>query len=193
MRIVAGMNKGMVLKTTKGSRVRPTADRVKESLFNILSVKILDAKVLDLFSGTGNLALEALSRGAYSACLVDNHAESIAVINENIGKTRSVARIRIIKNDCLSAIMLLGRATEKFDVIFCDPPYNCDWLKKIVVCVESAKLLAIDGVLIVEHNIDEKYVESIGMKLIQSRRYGSTVISFFKEDVNANSGMSGEF
>ncbi|MEI6287081.1 MAG: 16S rRNA (guanine(966)-N(2))-methyltransferase RsmD [Bacillota bacterium] len=190
MRIIAGFNRGMVLKTPKDLRVRPTADRVKEALFNILSVKIIDAKVLDLFSGTGNLALEALSRGAASACLVDNHNESIALIKVNISKTHSLEQARIIKADCLSAIKLLAAQSEKFDVVFCDPPYNCDWLQKIVDGVGQTRLLATGGVLVVEHNVDEKYLPSNIMKLIQSRRYGATIISFFTEDTEyASSSM----
>ena len=182
MRIVAGINRGMVLKTPRGLRVRPTADRVKEALFSILSDKIIDAKVLDLFSGTGNLALEALSRGAASACLVDNHNDSIELIKENVRKTNCLKQALILKAECLVAIERLAGQCKKFDVVFCDPPYNCDWLQKIVAGIGKAKLLAADGVLIIEHNVEEKYLPSNGLKLIKSRRYGGTVISFFVEE-----------
>ena len=193
MRIVAGTNKGMVLKTAKGSRIRPTADRVKEALFSILGVKIIDAKVLDLFSGTGNLGLEALSRSAFSAWLVDNHPESIALINANVVKTKSSKAVRVLKSDCVAAIQRLALGLEKFDIIFCDPPYNSGWLEVIIDKVGKYKLLSTDGLLIIEHHVDEKYVPTSGLKLVQSRRYGATLISFFAEEANANSSMSREF
>lgn len=191
MRIIAGKNRGMILSAPKGLRVRPTADLVKESLFNILSTKVVEARVLDLFSGTGNLGLEALSRGASQAVLVDKHAESIAIITENVHKLKCGKQARLMKLDCMVALERLVAVKEKFDIIFCDPPYNCGWLSRIASYVARNKILATAGWLVIEHSVDEVPGAFSGLKIVKSRRYGATILSFFSEDDNADSSLSG--
>lgn len=180
MRIIAGDNKGMILKSPTGDRVRPTADKVKGALFSILGSRIIDARALDLFAGTGNLGVEALSRGAQSVVFVDAHRESIACIRNNITKAQQISKAKVMQQDCLHAIKQLAATGCEFDIIFCDPPYNQGWLLKICSCVFEYNVLADSGVLIIEHAVDELCQEQPNARLIQSRKYGGTMISFFE-------------
>ena len=124
MRIIAGTAKGTRLKTPKGMKTRPTADRVKVSVFGILADRPVDAVVLDLFAGTGALGLEALSRGAAAATLVDKGAESIKIIADNVNLAKMGKSVTICREDVFQAVKRLAKAGVVFDLIFCDPPYN---------------------------------------------------------------------
>ena len=179
MRIIGGENRGMLLKTPKGLRVRPTADRVKEALFNIIGTSIIDTRILDIFAGTGNLGLEALSRGAKQVCFVDNHRESAAIISENICKTKRGSQTRVLQLDCMAALNVLRKNAESFDYIFCDPPYNCGWPDKIISNLSAGGLLASSGIIIIEHSIDEEITACGNLKLLDARKYGDTKVSFF--------------
>lgn len=180
VRIIAGFAKGIRLKTPKGLKTRPTADRVKESVFAILGEKVLNARVLDLFSGTGNLGLEALSRGAREAVLVDHNSQSIKIIIENSILTDFTRATIICREDAFRALRRLEKEGNSFDLIFCDPPYNMGFSTSILDILGSGRLLNQGGLLVLEHSKHEKISES-GKRIvaIRSESYGETVVSFF--------------
>ncbi len=189
MRIITGSARGSKLKAPKGDNTRPTADRVKESLFNILGSFIYDKNVLDLFSGTGNLALESLSRGAAKATMVDMAVESISVIKYNAQHTHLNDKTAILKSDVFSAIKKLHQKREKFDIIFCDPPYHKELCLRVLETLQEYPLLAIDGVIVMEHAIDDELPETQGaFTLLRRKKYGSTTqISIYElNDKNNN-------
>lgn len=183
MRIITGSARGTKLKAPKGQNTRPTADRIKESLFNILSNFIYDKNILDLFSGTGNLALESLSRGAKAATSVDMANESIAVIRANAKQTHLDNKLSIIKGDVFAAIKKLHQKQQIFDIIFCDPPYHHELCNKTFEVLSAYPILAKDGIIIMEHAVDDILPETIGQfNLIRNKKYGSTTqISIYKQ------------
>lgn len=161
-------------------KTRPTADRVKESVFGILAEKPAGAKILDLFAGTGALGLEALSRGAAAAILVDKGAESIKIITDNAKLTRLDSWTEICREDVFQAIRRLEKSCAAFDLIFCDPPYNLGLGEKVLKLVDTTELLAAGGILILEMSRHENLPG--GLKRIVAYRsefYGETVVSFF--------------
>ena len=132
MRVISGTAKGTILHTLEGNNTRPTLDRVKEALFNMIQMNLIDAEVLDLFSGSGALAIEALSRGAKKAVLCDKSKEAIKVINDNLEKTHLKEKAIIIRDDYQKVLNFL-KDKYQFDFIFLDPPYDCifnDYIKK---------------------------------------------------------------
>ena len=182
MRIITGLARGAKLKAPKGQNTRPTADRIKESLFNILSSKIYDKEVLDIFSGTGNLALESLSRGAKSAVMVDSSAESISVIKFNAQHTRLIDKAEILKADVFVALKKLYLNNRKFDIVFCDPPYHKDLCLKVLETLKLYPILNSQGILVMEHAIEDVLPESHdNFSLLRRQKYGSTTqISIYK-------------
>lgn len=173
MRIISGSARGVQLKSPKGNSTRPTSDRVKESLFNILRDDLTDSDVLDLFAGTGALGLESLSRGARSATFVDN--QTARLIHENSIKTKLEDRSRILRHDVLSALDYLQRHDESFDLIFCDPPYKNDLFEKIFEQIDQSDLLRIGGKLVVEHDVRDKKIPALEhLTLTREIDYGHT-------------------
>ena len=188
MRIVAGKFKGRRLKTPKGSEVRPTADRVKESLFRIFGERVVDADFLDLCAGTGSIGLEALSQGAKSTTFVDNNYHAIRIIESNLemcGFDRKQPHVRLIHLDARKALARFGRRKAKFDLIYFDPPYASKIYESCLRQIAEADLLSSTGVLVIEHRrIQEAdWTESMIIdELILSRqeRYGDTMLSFYR-------------
>ncbi len=178
MRIIGGKYRSRVLATFEGEAVRPTADRVKESLFNILSLRFYGARVLDLFSGSGALGLESLSRGAGEVVFNDQSKDSIALLKKNM-RTLKIADGKEAKVFNLDALVYLDYEKSPFDVIFIDPPYALDVGVKAVEKIAKNGLLKEDGVLVFERDIPfEGEVE--GLEKYDERRYGKTVITFFR-------------
>ncbi|BBB93243.1 MAG TPA: 16S rRNA (guanine(966)-N(2))-methyltransferase RsmD [Methylomusa anaerophila] len=186
MRIITGRAKGTKLKVPKGLDVRPTADRVKESLFNILEILnigqfegiLTDSHVLDLFAGTGNLGLEALSRGAEYALFVDNNPASLAVVKENIALTKLSDYSETMHREALKTLDKLLNIGKTFDMIFVDPPYNRGLVNKVLRKLDSIAVLREGGVIVVEHSKHEP-VEAIwdNLELLRAERFGETSIS----------------
>lgn len=176
MRIVGGKYKGRTLRPFDGDKIRPTADKVRESLFNILQFKIIGSSFLDLFCGTGAMGIEALSRGASKVVFNDLAKESVRLTKSNLEKIKVEENPKILSCD---AVALLSGATEKFDIIFIDPPYKSDLGYKCLLQVSSA--LNDDGIVIFE---DEKpFNEQIdGLTIYDSRKYGRVHLTFFKKE-----------
>jgi 16S rRNA (guanine(966)-N(2))-methyltransferase RsmD len=188
VRIIAGTAKGIRLKTPKGMNTRPTADRVKESVFGILAADVVDAEVLDLFSGTGNLGLEALSRGAVSATMVDKNIQSVKIMMENAILTDLSRAAVICREEVTAALKRLQASGKSFDLIFCDPPYNLGLAPKVLACLDGSDVLREGGIFVLEHSRHEKLPE--GLKRIVAYRsefYGETVVSFFMKQEGNNS------
>lgn len=180
MRVIAGRAKGRHLKVPKGRALRPTAARVKEALFNILPYDLAGFKVLDLFAGTGNLSVEALSRGAAEAVLVDASREAGKAIHENLQALGFSGRSRVWIAPVLRSIRLLSRRGETFDLIFLDPPYEKKLIGHILRAIAQGRLLQEAGTLVAEHSVREKVEESyVSLTLKDQRRYGATLLSFF--------------
>ena len=173
MRIIAGKYRGRVLASFQGDHIRPTPDRVKESLFQILSRKIAGARVLDLFAGSGALGLECLSRGADEVLFNDSARESLTVLEKNLKIAE--AGTKIFNLDFRTC---LNRIEGQFDLIFCDPPYQESYLKEILDTVKTRSLLSADGLVIYESEREESGAD--GWTLSDSRKYGRTNITMWK-------------
>lgn len=180
MRIIAGDARGRRIISPEGKDTRPTSDRVKESLFNILGTRVPSSKVLDLFAGTGNLGLEALSRGAESCIFIDNNSNSIRVIHENIRLLKYEDLCEVYNNDVISAIRILNRRDIKFDIIFADPPYHKNILPDVLKELSDNDVIKIGGVVVTEHDKKDVLPQSIkDLSIYKSSIYGDTVLSFY--------------
>lgn len=161
----------------EGEEVRPTADRVKESMFNILSQKMLGARVLDLFCGSGALGLECLSRGAAEAVFNDVSKESVKLLSKNILSMKASASVKVTNLDYLAALQTLD---GEFDVVFLDPPYRFDYGVPALEKLVGRGLIADDGVIVYER--DRPFEGTVrGLEKYDERRYGKTVLTFFKK------------
>ena len=182
MRIIAGQYKGRKLTRIKGMKIRPTSDRIRESLFSILSQKIDNALVLDLFAGTGALGLEALSRGAAKSFFIDKSKESIKIINKNIELLNIKDRTEVLLHDASHIGFPTAFFKNRFDLIFMDPPYNKDLIANILGNVDLLNIMGDDSIIIAEHSIHENDFGKISdFDLFDKRSYGETLISFFKK------------
>lgn len=181
MRIITGKARGLKLTTPKNMDVRPTSDRVKESFFNIIGTKIVGTRVLDLFAGTGNLGLEAWSRGAEKVVFIDESQTSLQLVRSNIAKAKAEKETTVLKGNAVKLIADLSAKGEKFDFIFCDPPYNKGLPALIIEQVAKYDIVLPGGYLIVEHSQHEN-LPKLPMKLeiIRCEKYGETLISFLR-------------
>lgn len=181
MRIISGEMKGFKLKSPKGTDTRPTSDRVKESLFNIIGYIDSDSKVLDLFSGSGNIGLEFLSRGAKIAYFIDNSSVAISTVKDNIEKCKVEKKTKIFKNDVFKALEILDKRKEKFDYIFLDPPYEQGLIKDVLEQISSLDILKEDALVIVEYESNLNLENFGNLNLVDTRKYGTTKISFYRK------------
>ena len=179
MRIITGTAKGCRLKSPPGMNTRPTADRVKESLFNILGALVRDCTVLDVFAGTGALGLEALSRGASQAVFVDKTTTSL--IRDNAAHTKLAARARIIGGDASKILPKLQKDGLSFGLIFADPPYGSGWAEKMLRFVDTGTLLSATGVFILEHSSLLPLPQPHNLLLTRQENYGSQIcLDFYR-------------
>ena len=176
MRIIGGKHRGRKLADFKGNDIRPTADRVKESLFNILSVKVAGASVLDLFSGSVNLGLESLSRGAAKVHFNDLSKDSLAVLKQTLAAVGEEGKCKLTNLDYLAC---LSCAQDKYDLIFIDPPYAKEFGMPALETISKRGLLTEDGVAIYERDrLFDGEIE--GLEKFDERKYGKTYLTFFK-------------
>lgn len=180
LRVIAGSAKGHKLKTIKGDTTRPTSDRVKESLFNIISQYIPESYVLDLYAGTGNLGIEALSRGAKAAVFVDKSRECADIISENLIHTKLFDNAKVITGEVSNVVSRLAQDYGKFDMIFLDPPYNKNLVEETLNIIVNSGIIKNDGIIIAESDIDDIIPKRIGTYILKrNQKYGDTVLSFF--------------
>jgi 16S rRNA (guanine(966)-N(2))-methyltransferase RsmD len=176
MRVISGERKGRRLASPKKARVRPTSDRVKESIFNVLQTEVVGKRVLDLFSGAGSLGIEALSRGAESATFVDASRQSMTILKKNLRDLDLENKSTILRLDGLKA---LTKLKQRFDLVFADPPYLKGLVQRIVDSVAQSEVLEKNGLLILEHHKKEKSsFPQESLSLLKQKRFGDTVITF---------------
>ena len=179
MRIISGTSRGRKLVTPKGHSLRPTSDRVKESIFSILGEEVEGKFVLDLFAGTGNLGIEALSRGAKKAIFVEKGRQALRLIQRNVAQVGLEGQVEIIPRDANRAIGILKGKGEIFDLILMDPPYEKGLIKRTLIKLNSHPIYHTDSILVIEHDRREPLPDLLeGWNLVRERRLGDTVISF---------------
>lgn len=179
MRIISGTSRGRKLVTPRNLSLRPTSDRVKESIFNSLQQNVEGSVVLDLFAGTGNLGIEALSRGAKRAVFVEKGRHAVQLIQKNLAHLRLEARSEIIAKDVSRAIGILKLRGECFDLILMDPPYQKGLIQETLMKLTSHPIDGSNSILVIEHNRREPLPSHwLGWNLIRQRRIGDTVLSF---------------
>jgi 16S rRNA (guanine966-N2)-methyltransferase len=193
MRVIGGKAKGRRLAVPKGGTVRPTADRIKEALFNILPRDFSKMRVLELFAGTGSLSIEALSRGAESALLVEASESSARVIRQNLQRLEFKDRAQVWTMPVWRALRSLAKQAESFDLIFLDPPYDKTLVGNSLELIARCVRLNPGGVVVAEHSVREVVQSSYGsLSLNDQRRYGDTLLSFFKRAAHADRAVQGE-
>jgi 16S rRNA (guanine(966)-N(2))-methyltransferase RsmD len=181
MRVIGGSAKGRRLKAPKGNHLRPTAARVKEALFDILPHDLTGFQVLDLFAGTGNMGIEALSRGATSATLVELSKDAARVIRDNASRVGVARRCRVLGMPVDRALRRLARDNESFDLIFIDPPYGRKLAERTLRLLGAGSLLRNGGAIIAEHSAHDPIDDRYGALVLRDRRrYGDTQLSFFE-------------
>lgn len=173
MRIIAGSRKSLRLVVPKGMDTRPTMDRTKETLFNIISPDICGCRFLDLFSGSASIGLEALSRGAKYAVLVEKNKEAVCCIKENIKTTKFESQVRLMNIDILKAINLLEEEQDRFDIIFMDPPFDKGLEKSILLKLLTSNILDDNTIIIVEASIltDFGFMKDTRFSIIKEKLY----------------------
>lgn len=182
MRIIGGKARGTKLYTLEGDNTRPTLDRVKESLFNIIQKDIPESTFLDLFSGSGAIGLEAVSRGAKKAILCDNSKEAINIIKKNIDKTHLQEQVELYQ---LPFERLLNdKIREKIDIIYIDPPYKTDFVYNAIKIILNKNLIDQDSIVIIETDEEEriiKQMETLNIEIVNQRKYGRAHLIFVKK------------
>ena len=185
MRVISGTARGIKLFTLQGLDTRPTLDRVKESLFNILQFDIKNADIiLDLFSGSGALAIEALSRGINQAIINDNSKEAINIINKNLEKTKLKNKAIVINKDYVQALDMINKQSKKLDIVFLDPPYKSSYIINSINKIITENLLKDNGIIIAETD-DKKKIDEIkknkNVEIYDIRKYGTVFIIFIRK------------
>ncbi len=180
MRVITGKARGVVLKTPEGMLTRPTSDKVKEAMFSIIQFEIPGARVLDLFGGTGQLGIEALSRGAKSAVFVDSQEKACALIRENLKRTKLEGEGKVHRDDYLS---YLSRCHETFDIIFLDPPYAEVFLENAINRISEIDILHSGGIIVAERPVGKELPGDIpGFIRSKDYKYGSTLLTLYRKD-----------
>ncbi|WAW14218.1 16S rRNA (guanine(966)-N(2))-methyltransferase RsmD [Peptostreptococcus equinus] len=179
MRVISGSARGLKLSAPANDKVRPTTDRVKESMFNIISFDICDSVVLDLFSGSGSLGIECISRGARKAYFCDKDKESIKLIKENIKKSRFENKSEMFECDYKLALSKLQAKGEKIDIIFVDPPYYEGLFEEVLKNIEVANIIKDSTIVVVEHDAKTEIVDGTLLKKNKEKKYGLTKLTFY--------------
>ena len=179
MRVITGTARGVQLKTPEGLVTRPTTDRVKEAMFSIIQFEIPGAAVLDLFGGTGQLGIEALSRGARSAVFVDAGEPACRLIKENLKKTRLEGQGRVVRSDYLD---YLKRCRDQFDIILLDPPYAEVFLENALKCITEIDILRSNGIIVTERPLGKELPwEFAGYDRSKDYKYGKTLLTIYRK------------
>ena len=184
MRVIAGSARHLQLKTLEGNHVRPTTDRIKETLFNIIQNDIYNCKFLDLFSGSGAIGIEALSRGAKMAVFVENSPKAYEVIKHNLDFTKLGDKAEVIPRSVKTGITELEYNNESFDIVFMDPPYGNRLEKNVLEQLKKSVIISNDTIVIVEASLDTNfdYLDSLGYSIYKEKRYKTNKHLFLKRD-----------
>lgn len=181
MRVVSGKCKGHPLKAVPGNTTRPTTDKVKEAIFNIIGPYFDGGLALDLFGGSGGLGIEALSRGIDKAIFVDRDGKAIKVIHQNLESCKLEAQAEVYRNDAERAVKALMKRALSFDLVLLDPPYKDQKIISLISIMDQHDLLKEDGIVMAEHGVDIDLPETIGRLVkVRAENYGITAISIYK-------------
>lgn len=180
MRVIAGSARSLKLVTVDSMDTRPTTDRIKETLFNVLSPDIPGSNFLDLFSGSGAIGIEALSRGADRAVFVENGRKALECINKNLDFTKLKDRAQILSTDAVSSVSTLERQKDVFDIIFMDPPYGRLLERDVLVRLTGSDIVSDDTIIVVESDLDTEfdYLEEIGLEIYKIKKYKTNKHTF---------------
>lgn len=176
MRVIAGSRRGMKLYEFEGRDIRPTTDRVKENIFNIINMRIESARFLDLFGGTGAMGIEAASRGAEKSVITDNSEDSVKLIKKNIEKADFSDKCTLV---CADALSYISRTDEKFDIIFLDPPYHDNLMEKTLKLIAEKEILDDDGIIVCERDFSPDGLKVDGLELVREKKYGRVQILLY--------------
>lgn len=184
LRVIAGVAKGHKLKAPKGMDTRPTTDKIKESLFNIIAPDLYDCNFLDLYSGTGAIGIEALSRGAKKAVFIDRSRICRKIIEDNLNHTKLIDKAVIYQNDVNKGLDILKEKGEIFDIIFMDPPYLDNDIEKILEKISKLNLITPSGYIIVEHSSEKRIQAIADLWIWKEKIFKTTRMTFLKGSVN---------
>lgn len=189
MRVIAGTARRLLLKTPEGLDTRPTTDRIKETLFNILMPALPEAVFVDLFSGSGGIGIEALSRGARKAYFVENNQKAIACITENLEHTHLTDKSIVLRQDVFS--VLRGGIKETADIIFLDPPYNQSYDRRVLELLQNAPFVNEDTLIVVEASTETlfDYAQTLGFVVEREKVYSKSKHVFIRKDKLCNSSV----
>lgn len=189
--MISGSARGRQLKTVKGREIRPTSDRVKESLFNVLASRLPESEFLDLFAGSGNVGIEALSRGARRCVFVELLTPHLKVVEENLAATGLQERAELLRRDARAAVADLAARHRKFNLIFVDPPYGQELVPAVLRLIAEHGIVAEDGWVVCEHHKKDPVPEAIpgpqsagGLAKFRELNFGETVLSLFRTGLN---------
>ncbi len=182
MRVISGNLKGKKLFSPKGLSLRPTSDRVREAIFDILQDQFQGDNVLDLFAGTGALGIEALSRGAKRAVFVEGSTRSLGVLRRNIEECRLKKQAEVLGRKAQAAIKILEARGESFELIFLDPPYGQGLAREVLEALSRSSLITPDTLVVAEHSLSEGLDSLPSWQRIDRRKYGRTLVSFFRPE-----------
>lgn len=179
MRIITGIARGTKLRTLEGNETRPTPEVVKEAVFSMIQFELEDRRILDLFSGSGQMGLEALSRGAAKATMIDLNPEAVKIIRENAQKSKLYDKCVILNSDCRKIMKGLS-GKEKFDIIFIDPPYASKSVQSVLSDLVKYDLIEENGIVICEDDSQKPY-EIEGLRLRRFSRYGRVYVTVLEK------------
>ena len=180
MRVITGKARGIALKTPEGMATRPTTDRVKEALFSIIQFDIPNARVLDLFGGTGQLGIEALSREAKSAVFVDERDDACKLIKENLKRTHLEDSAKVIRSDYMA---YLRGCKETFDIIFLDPPYAEVFLENSLKMITEIDILQSGGIIVAERPVEKEFsLDLPGYSRSKDYKYARTILTIYRKN-----------
>lgn len=173
MRVIAGKARRTQLKTVEGLSTRPTTDRIKETLFNMIQNQLYDVRFLDIFAGSGAIGIEALSRGAKSAVFVENNKSAVDCITANLKTCHFTEQGQLVKMDYIDALRELDRRGQQFDIVFMDPPYGHEYEKRVLEVLDNLSIISADTLIIVEANLetDFSYLVEYGYELVKEKCY----------------------
>lgn len=181
LRVISGTLKGKKLFSVRGLSLRPTSDRVRESVFDILQGTLAGLRVLDLFAGTGAMGIEALSRGAVAAVFVENHPSSLDALRRNLAACRLEGVSEVLPKEAEGSLRFLEGRGGSFEVIFLDPPYGKGLALRTVARLAASEILKPDGLIVAEHSVLEEVAGAAPLARVDFRKYGRTCISFFRK------------
>ena len=179
MRVISGTARGLRLESPDGQDTRPTLDNVKEAVFSMLFDRVRDAKVLDLFAGSGALGIEALSRGASHCIFSDKSQKSVSIVRTNVTKARLTDKAEIVKADYKEVLSDCTGKDKKFDIIFLDPPYNKGFIEPALEAISVGNILAKDGIAVLESDNTDFRSEISGLEILNQKRYGRTFVTVY--------------